>query len=174
MDEVRFDRFVRRLGRDRASRRRFARGLVGAAAAAVVAALGRQPVAAATCAKNGAVCDPRRPGQCCSGACARTGRHHRCKPTPGAEGCTVRQDICVNDLHACPDKPGGSCVVLDDGLPFCALASGCLACEADADCNAAFRTDGGRCIKQCPVCDIVSGGHACVFPGPLRVTVEEN
>lgn len=163
MDGVRFDRMVRRFG-DAASRRH----VIAAAVAAAAAGVWAPARAGAVCKKDGGTCDARHSGQCCSGNCDRTGKRRRCKPAPGAEGCTVRDDACtLSGRGRCPQNDDGICVVLDNGRPFCALASACSACQTDADCDRVFQSKGGKCIKHCQVCKETSGGRACVFPEPI-------
>jgi hypothetical protein len=163
MDGTRFDRWTRLLATG-ASRRGMMRGL--GAAAVAVALGGRGAEAAATCIKNGKECDPKKRGQCCSGTCRKRkkARGHQCAPTPGALGCTVNDDSCALVFRRCPGNPDGSCIVLDNGKPFCSLgAAACATCETGADCDVAFGLKDGKCITRCPGC-AANGGSACVFP----------
>jgi hypothetical protein len=120
--------------------------------------------AARACTKNGKECDPKKPRQCCSGTCKKHGKRHRCKPTPGAEGCAIRDDFCAGKAVSCPGNDNGSCVVLDSGKPFCFRSTACVDCDTDADCDAAFTATGGICVTRCPVCVPLGTRSLCVFP----------
>jgi hypothetical protein len=154
MDGTQFDRWTQRIA-GHASRRGVLRGL---GAATVALALGARGAEAATCVKNGKECDPKKRGQCCSGNCRKKARGHTCKPAPGAFGCTVNEDFCVENAIPCPGNPNGKCVVLDNGKPFCAGLGQCTDCDTGADCDAAFGKQGGICVTRC------GRGSACVFP----------
>ena len=158
MDGERFDDLVVAFGTHR-------RAVLRALGAAALAAAGaRATGVAAACTKNGKACDPDRPERCCSGTCKKTGRGHACKPTPGAEGCTVEEDACAGEQPLCPGDPTGACVVLDNGKPFCARASACFACDSGADCDEQFGGTGGKCVKHCPVCtEQIGVPRICVF-----------
>lgn len=167
MDAYRFDAVIRSLGAA-ADRRAALRGLAVAVAAL---AGGGGAARAATCLKNGKTCNPKRSGQCCSGTCAKKGRGHTCRRSPGAQGCTVHDDLCLLHTRRCPGNPDGMCVVLDDGRPFCSLGSFCFDCKTGADCDTTFQAEGGKCIKHCRACAAESSGHACVFPVPISANV---
>jgi hypothetical protein len=146
------------------------RGALALAAAVALAGLLGEGAAAGAlaCARDGQACDPKKPGQCCSGNCAKAGKRRRCKPTGGAQGCTAGADVCTFSGGQCPDNRDGSCFVLDNGKPFCALGADCFHCETGADCDRRFRTEGGKCIKNCPACIESGATSACVFPKPLE------
>jgi hypothetical protein len=169
MDERRFDRWTRTMV-SAASRR----GVIGGAATAFVAAFGSRHTMEATaapvltCAKNGARCDPANPGGCCSGACGKSGRQHRCKPARGAQGCTIEHNGCVLGMGgSCLGNRQGGCIVRDNGKPFCALSASCFSCAVDADCDRAFKTRGGVCITNCPLCQAQQLTSACAFATPV-------
>lgn len=114
---------------------------------------------ALACRKNGKPCGSGRNGNCCSGTCKRG----KCRPTPGALGCTVNSgDVCKNQFIPCPQNPTGVCLLLDNGKPFCYEAAGCEGCASHADCTT---FPNGRCITNCPACAPPSAsGTACVYP----------
>lgn len=164
MDAADFDRWTRLLAAGSVSRRRAVRGAAGAA---VAVALGHRAGGAMTCRADGAPCDPRKSGQCCSGSCTKTGKKHKCKPTPGAFGCTVAHDVCRAPAlpTRCPGNPHGMCVALDNGKPFCTGGLVCFDCVTDADCNQVVDGDAVSCIQDCPTCARLAAG-ACVFTPP--------
>jgi hypothetical protein len=166
MEAKRFDAITIRMAGPSRSRR----GVLGLAVGAALASVfGHKEADAAACVKDGKTCDPgKRGGGCCSGTCKKRGNSHKCKPAPGALGCTVRKDACRLNSAACPGAADGLCVILDNGSPLCALGAVCSPCETDAACDQAYDKTGGRCIQRCPVCD-PDDGTACVFPEPLEI-----
>lgn len=178
MEGARFDYLTRRFAG--AAPRRLGRRRLTAGALAALFGIGAPRLGAAACARNGETCDPKKPRRCCSGTCVkrkRKGRGHACRPRPAAApgpvpdplGCTVQDDFCVSSFRFCPDNPDGECVVLDDGRPFCALTLGCVDCATDADCDARVGDPhaGGRCVKDCPRCNL-QGNNFCVFATVIR------
>jgi hypothetical protein len=145
--------------RSAATRRQSLRGAAGAALAAALGLGLRQEVLA--CKKNGATCKSGNARSCCSGTCARHGKHRRCADAPGAFGCTNRQvtDACAGNFTPCPDHPAGDCIVDEQGVPLCYVTSLCAPCTVDADCGAGF-----RCLKNCGTCTTQTGGTICVLP----------
>jgi len=115
------------------------------------------------CRKNGKACDDdKKNGDCCSGTC----RKGKCRATPGAAGCTVRQDSCKEGQLPCPNNPSGFCVVLDNGKPFCAAEAGCADCGSDDRCAVLSGGIPGKCIKTCPLC-VDTTNRACVYKVPV-------
>jgi hypothetical protein len=168
MDERRFDRWTRTMA-GAASRRGVVRGAAVAVVAAIVhRAAGADAAALSTCATNGEPCDPANPGGCCSGACAKSGGRRRCKPARGALGCTVEHNGCIEGMGgSCPGNRKGGCIVRDSGKPYCALSASCFPCAIDADCDQAFKTKGGVCVTNCPICQAEHLTSACMFPKPI-------
>jgi hypothetical protein len=168
MDARRFDRWTQSMA-TAASRR----GVIRSAATAVVGLVSRPAIEAAaapvlTCAGNGKRCDPANPGGCCSGACGKSGGQHRCKPARGAKGCTIEHNGCIQGMGgSCPGDRKGGCIIRDSGKPFCALSASCFPCAADADCDQAFKTKGGVCITDCPICRVQQVNSACAFAKPI-------
>ncbi|MBA2518844.1 MAG: hypothetical protein H0V24_04205 [Chloroflexia bacterium] len=156
MDGTPFDQWIKRIAAPTSSRRGLLRLGVGSGFAALI--FGTAAEKALACRKNGKPCDKgKRNGNCCSGTC----RNGKCRPTPGALGCTVNGgDFCQGQHIACPQNPGGICVLLDTGKPFCVEEGHCLPCTANADCT--FRPN-GKCLKTCPFCD-GDNNQGCFYP----------
>ena len=130
-------------------------GLGGGLAALVFGTVVEQALA---CRKNGKPCGSGRNGNCCSGTCKRG----KCRPTPGALGCTVNSgDVCKNQFIPCPQNPTGVCLLLDNGKPFCIEASDCRACTSNADC---ITFPNGKCVKTCPICGASPNNQGCFYP----------
>jgi hypothetical protein len=164
MDIDRFERFARRFGAS-GGRRPARRDVAGGVQTVLLAVGGASPTLA--CAKNGERCNPKRPSQCCSGTCKKSGKRGACKPTQGAFGCTIDHDLCQGDATRCPGNAKGFCVVQDDRKPFCTPQIDCAACATGADCDQTFQREGGVCITDCAFCVSIGLKSACVFPPPI-------
>lgn len=152
---VRFDQWTKQIVARTASRRGLLRfGLGGG-----LAALGLGPAQdVAACRGNGKPCDKsKKNGGCCSGTCKKG----TCRPTSGAAGCKVGQNICQGKIVPCPRNPDGYCFTLDNGKPFCAEWAACEPCASHADCAL---DPGGKCMQFCPGCAGESGGQTCLYP----------
>jgi hypothetical protein len=158
MEAVQFDRWTTRWATTSPSRR----GLLRLALGGGFGLLGFDQVAeeALACRRNGKPCAKgQRNGDCCSGTC----RKGKCRPTPGAKGCTVNSgDYCDGDQLdiKCPQNPDGFCVLLDSGKPFCMVDVDCSGCTSHADCT--LRAN-GKCVKTCPRCGTATN-NGCVYP----------
>jgi hypothetical protein len=157
MDTKRFDSLTRRLAAGAGSRRRL---LALGAGLGLLGFSQRPDSAAAACRKNGRECGRGGDRSCCSGTCKRG----KCRPTPGAKGCTVRHDTCEGTIVECPNKPGGFCIKLDNGKPQCMVAGNCKLCSSNSDCT---DLPDGKCVKTCDRCT-ETNRQGCYYPRPLN------
>jgi hypothetical protein len=157
MDGMRFDRWTKTLTGGVRSRREALRLALGSGIAA--AAFGRAPGAAFACRRNRKRCARNQAnGNCCSGTCKRG----KCRPTPGAKGCTVEMGGC-RTFNECPRNPDGTCTLLDNGKPFCVEFSRCEACASHDDCPV-FEGIRGKCAtSECPDACSHTVGRICVY-----------
>lgn len=154
---LRFDHWTKRIATSTRSRRGLLRLGLGGGAAALLFSQGAEEALACRrtrkpCAKN------KKNGNCCSGTC----RKGKCRPTRGAAGCTVNQDVCAAGItERCPSNPKGFCIKLDNGKPFCYEDGRCAPCATNADCT---EQPDGKCLTSCRFCNEKSGGQVCVYP----------
>ncbi|MGH2617341.1 MAG: hypothetical protein ACRDJC_19080, partial [Thermomicrobiales bacterium] len=145
------------------SRRRLASAFVAGALSAVAATLGLQQEAEAACRHNGARC--RSDTKCCSGNCRKKKGKRRCRPTPGARGCTI--DTPCDETVPCPGAPDSVdsfCGITLAGKPYCATAAPqeCADCASHAECEVLLNQPGARCVS-CPGHCSTSNFRICVW-----------
>ena len=79
-------------------------------------------------------------------------------------GCTLVDNSCTGSEVACPERPNGSCVIIElEGLghPACIASLSCD-CESGADCAGAFEGCFSL-VDSVPCCDPVAGlSRACL------------
>lgn len=110
--------------------------------------------------------DPcKNEGQCCSGICTGKNGNKTCRAhDTGRCSAGVRSEGCGGTRVACRTNAGalGHCATTTGNAGYCQLYSFCIACQTDADCQAA---DGGvlgptaACIP-CAGCP-ETGGTVC-------------